>query len=87
MKPRKVILSELATQRVISRLTGMGLWESVWITIGTVNGEFLNALDTLKIQETIEGYPRCSSRKAQHFGSFFAVTGFESSPPPDNVRI
>ena len=51
----------------------MGLRKPIRITIGAMNRESLDSLDSLQIDETIERHTRGACRKAQHLCPLFTI--------------
>lgn len=48
-----------------------------------MDGESLNALNTLQIHESTKRHPRGTSSETEDLGSLLSIKGFQSSPPPD----
>ena len=52
-----------------------------------MDGEPLDTLDTLQVNEAAQRDTRRSSREAEHLGAFFAVERLERPPEPNDHRV
>ena len=68
-------------------LTSVRLRQAVNLSVRLVDGEPLDALDTLQLDEATERYSGRASREAEHLRALLAVERLQRTPEPDNDGV